>query len=287
MAAQHLLHSNASSASQTGQVLAMTLLHNSDLTEGTLTNAKMELISRAKTRAEEDRKKQEASKTIPIDKIQPLLGLVSSMKENLDAISAERSSLLATEQRRIKQIDDLKSNMYGLETSIRTAVDSLDEVHEVSIADLFKAPELDLKIDLEEAVSVVRNMQLASQSEVQTVSIQEFERVKSQLSSLLAAQNPGYQTQLQTPITKTRGYSDHRGRGARRGGGRPRSGVGSGRKLICYDCGSEEHLRGDVSCKEQSWLTKQRADRERNGATQQPGETRKPTEYFHRGPSQN
>ena len=53
LAAEHLMHSNASTSSQIGEVLAITLLNNANLEERTLTNAKLQLISLAEARAVE------------------------------------------------------------------------------------------------------------------------------------------------------------------------------------------------------------------------------------------
>jgi hypothetical protein len=50
LAADHLMHANASSTSQTAEILAILLLTNSLLPDDTLTAAKLELISSAKSR---------------------------------------------------------------------------------------------------------------------------------------------------------------------------------------------------------------------------------------------
>ena len=47
------MNSNASTSSQIGEVLEITLLNNANLEEGTLTNAKLQLISLAEARAVE------------------------------------------------------------------------------------------------------------------------------------------------------------------------------------------------------------------------------------------
>ena len=49
------MHSNASINSQVGDMLAITLPNNANLEEGTLTNAKLHIISLAETRALEVR----------------------------------------------------------------------------------------------------------------------------------------------------------------------------------------------------------------------------------------
>lgn len=47
LAADHLMHSRVTSGSQIARVLAITLLNNVNLEEGTLTNAKLQLIALA------------------------------------------------------------------------------------------------------------------------------------------------------------------------------------------------------------------------------------------------
>lgn len=51
LAAEHRIHSNASTFSQIGEVLAITLLNNANLEEGTLANAKLHLMSLAESLA--------------------------------------------------------------------------------------------------------------------------------------------------------------------------------------------------------------------------------------------
>ena len=50
LAADHLMHGGLSSSSQVGEVLAITLLNNASLSDETLTNAKLQLISLAQAR---------------------------------------------------------------------------------------------------------------------------------------------------------------------------------------------------------------------------------------------
>jgi len=54
LAAKHLMSANASSSSQIGEVLAITLLNNANLEDGTLTNAKVALINLAEARAKDE-----------------------------------------------------------------------------------------------------------------------------------------------------------------------------------------------------------------------------------------
>ena len=58
LAAEHLMHAGATSSSQIGEVLAITLLNNAALDESTLTNAKLRLISLAESRRELDSENQ-------------------------------------------------------------------------------------------------------------------------------------------------------------------------------------------------------------------------------------
>ena len=50
VASQDLMHAGASTSSRIGEVLAITMLNNAKLEEGTLTNAKMQLVALAESR---------------------------------------------------------------------------------------------------------------------------------------------------------------------------------------------------------------------------------------------
>ena len=62
LAGKHLRQTGTSSASQTGQMLAITLLNNAKLDDVTLINAKMQLVQLAKDR---EAKEEEEAKSVP------------------------------------------------------------------------------------------------------------------------------------------------------------------------------------------------------------------------------
>ena len=60
LAADHWMHGGLSSSSQVGEVLAITLLNNANLSEETLTSAKLQLISLAEALSSAEKKAAEA-----------------------------------------------------------------------------------------------------------------------------------------------------------------------------------------------------------------------------------
>ena len=88
LAAEHLLHANASSSSQIGEVLAITLLNNANLGEGTLTNAKLQLISHAEARISEKEKYGACVESVPKEGLLELQKLNDQL-HSLDAPSCE------------------------------------------------------------------------------------------------------------------------------------------------------------------------------------------------------
>lgn len=80
LAAEHLMHSNASTSSQVGEVLAITLLNNANLEEGTLTNAKLQLISLAEARAENE--KDRATKEVSAKALDDLEKIIRKIKDS-------------------------------------------------------------------------------------------------------------------------------------------------------------------------------------------------------------
>lgn len=73
LAAKHLIHARASPSSQTGQVLEITLLNNVNLDEGTLNNAKSDLIKYAKNREEGITEAVQQPRSIPMTTLTPIL----------------------------------------------------------------------------------------------------------------------------------------------------------------------------------------------------------------------
>lgn len=155
-------------------MLSIALLHTADLTEGTPTNAEMELLSLAEKRAEDDHKKKGANKTVRFDAVMLLFTLIDYLVSILNSRpSSERNK--AADQYRIDQIFQVKDNVSEMRDITKTISKSIQQKPEdVSIADMFKSPELDLEIDLGDAVTVGRNMQEAAQSRAQPYRFKNF-----------------------------------------------------------------------------------------------------------------
>lgn len=90
LAAIYLLYSHASSTSQFGELLAITLLNNACLEECTLTNTKIHLISLAEGRALEDNKS--LAETIMV--LKEKLAQVSTIVEKFKALDQPSPNIL-------------------------------------------------------------------------------------------------------------------------------------------------------------------------------------------------
>ena len=77
---KHLRYCGASSSSQTGQVLAITLLNNAKLDDILLTNEKMQLISLAEARSKDDEAPE--TRKIPLSSIDPVMGAAEDLKNH-------------------------------------------------------------------------------------------------------------------------------------------------------------------------------------------------------------
>lgn len=137
LAAKHLPHANASSVSQTDQVLAITLLHNDDLSKAVLTSAKLELISLATKRAHEDLVRE--LRTISIGLLEPVMASVRTVKEELTALANLGSSIRASRECS-RSISSNQERFGTLKSPLRSTYDCIDPPRRPSIAEMFKSP---------------------------------------------------------------------------------------------------------------------------------------------------
>lgn len=80
LAAETSCISNACTSSQVGEVLAITLLNDANLEEGTLTNAKLQLISLAEARSENE--KEKATKEVSVKVLDYLEKVIKQLKDS-------------------------------------------------------------------------------------------------------------------------------------------------------------------------------------------------------------
>ena len=109
LAETHLLHATASPSSQIGEVLAVTLLNNANLDEGTLINATSALITHAEAREKEGAHQDfiEVFKST-IDSIHSISLKLSSLEKERDIPADEAARKVFMENFRSTSIDYIK-----------------------------------------------------------------------------------------------------------------------------------------------------------------------------------
>ena len=121
LAADHLMHGALSSSSQVGEVLAITLLNNANLSEETLTSAKLQLIALAKEREEvRDTESLPSRTSIPISVEQEIADLTAKVNELKD------SRLVKTFKN--DSITDVKSRLHSLKHGISVISSRLESI---------------------------------------------------------------------------------------------------------------------------------------------------------------
>lgn len=189
LAAKHLLHSNASSTSQIGEVLAITLLKNANLEDETLTNAKLQPISHAQARSKE-KEIDNASNGLVLKEILAELQTISEQLQILDA-SIRDSEMSASELKKeqmyyrsknaslcrqlLRSIKDLKASPQG--NSNKTSVDVR-----------FLSQNKSCRLKLDDAVIILRNLTHISSMDSLQFSMKDVQamvdrKVKSFLTS--------------------------------------------------------------------------------------------------------
>lgn len=275
LAGKHLRYCGASASSQTGQVLAITLLNNARLDEVVLTNAKMQLISLAQDRAEKDAPNLAKAKIDP-DTLEPAVVYANEFKDKCYA-DAEKT-INGKRKVRISFLDEIKEGSEQLVEMLENArTSATDETTEdSSLEDLFKEKGSVISINLDDAVTVLRNIAQGPSSKpmfsMADVTTMVQEQVKAYLShhsgaSALADAPPLGSSSRGSKRRKPNGNGNGKGSShasAKKRDNKPGD-TGKKRRLNdlipdaddhCLDCGSKDHRRGANECKSPSWGTK-------------------------------
>ena len=160
LAADHLMHGGLSSSSQVGQVLAITLLNNASLSEETLTNAKLQLISLAQARESQG---QTEAVYIPKSKIDEL-GEVAAKLGNMPSELQFRcftNETLETAKSKIKKcrhsvLRTLRANQ------IESSIDATLQESTADLGERLLRPTPRCRLNLDDAVVVLRNLSCPS-----------------------------------------------------------------------------------------------------------------------------
>ena len=298
LASKHLRYCDASPSSQVGQVLAITLLNNARLDEIVLTNAKMQLISLAQDRAKNDSKDDDPM--IPLKSLEPAISFAEQFKETCD----EGPESEDDEESDEKLDEFLDKTRNGSEELVEMLVAARDHARkepseEASLQEMFKDKSQVIKLHLDDAVTVLRNIAEGSQSKQQTFTHTEVQTMITQgiqsyftkmgINRPLADAPPlgsGNYGGSSSDGKKRKGRDNSGGKGSSKG---PKPGAfdsNGGRSIKrkrlndwvpnagehCPDCGSKTHKRGDDACKRPAWATekvreakKREADKEKQG----------------------
>lgn len=172
LAAEHLMHTNATS--QISEVLAITLLNNANLEEGTLTNAKLQLIALAEARASEELDK--ASKPVALTALGKLTEVAQKIFDTTGPLKFKNTE--AGLKRAHMKFRSLNVNN---SRELRTALDvfnaSTSDQQEDSIASLILSKKKSCKLHLEDAVSVPGTLTLTSYASTSSMSMKDVENL--------------------------------------------------------------------------------------------------------------
>ena len=274
LAGKHLRYCGASSSSQTGQVLAITLLNHAKLDDILLTNAKMQLISLAEARSKHDESVESAK--IPLSTIKPVIDAAENLKDHCADTTTDANGNVAIRsgyiQRAMDGAEELHTMLLGISTE-----NSEKNTENDSFEEMFKEKGSMIKINLDDAVTVLRSIAEGSQTKQLFTKAEVTAMVDEKFKTFLA--NHGNPLSLAPPLgsssSPSGGISKKRkGKGGKSGakrdkkdGGNGAGGSGDRRKrrlneLVpeaddhCLDCGSKDHRRGSEDCKKPSWGTK-------------------------------
>lgn len=129
---------------------------------------------------------------------------------------------------------------------------------EDSVASLILSKKKPCKLHLEDAVSVLGNLTLTAFGSSSGISMKDVESLveRNVQRALLSVAHTGQVAQQDKSFGNNKGnYSKNHSTGKRRSNPR---GSSEGKIITCYDCGEKDHKRGDLRCKNPSFITKRR-----------------------------
>ena len=275
LAGKLLRHIQSSSTSQAGEVLAITLLHNAKLDDVTLTNAKIQLVNLAKER---EMNEGNLEKSVTVEQLKDLFHESKTLE------------LYCTHAKEYKQSNEKNPpNFSGtvfhhseriskLLQDVKSPDENNDE--EPPIEEMFKEKGSRIRLRLDDAVTVLRNIS-SGVSNKQLYSLGDIdEMLEERLKSHLAKQAGGSVTPKNTENNRDSGKekADNRSnnkREAKRGrkdhNDRSEKQASKRKKVTeivpeaadrCHDCGAEGNFRGDPSCPRKSWISNKILEKE-------------------------
>jgi len=285
LAAKHLMSANASSSSQIGEVLAITLLNNANLEDGTLTNAKVALINLAEARAKDEGGVNTI--TLPKNYYETLVKLNARFNSVPKILPGDRdANELSTYHANFRsQCMELMGLLDKLMNDMKSTI--VAERVTDSVANLFISEQNRTKLHLDDAVSVLRNLTETRKSSAQTFTMSEVQSmVERQVNQALLAANGPFRQDRNAGNRNPSASSNGKGNNNRRNK-RSRDSSERNDDDVCFDCGDAGHRRRDLSCKSPSYLTKKRRSEqaERNTGDSDKDGKKKNSSFFRKGSS--
>jgi hypothetical protein len=294
LAADHLMHANASTSSQTAEMLAIILLNNSLLPDDTLTAAKLELIRIAESRQVPSKPR----KFVSPEEITEVSGELNVLDKD---IVKQHNNLIQGTSTPHGRSDNSLQKLRDTHNKLRKTIGLLSVLSEQCHGYQQTSTHTDLvghrlEFRLDDAIHVLKSLDQSSPYITQTSSAENIEgiiatRVQHALLATTPASSPASFDQAQiealieariqkamlgansheVPVPSYKRKTPTASRPIRR----PSLTAPDGSKA-CYDCGSTDHVCGDNSCATPSWSTQQR--RKIRGST--PAES---NPFFHQG----
>ena len=294
LAADHLMHANASSSSQTAEMLAIILLNNSLLPDDTLTAAKLELI-----RIAESRQLPSNSQTvISSEEIMDLSGELTTLDKDI-----------IKQHNRLVQANSVPQGLG--ESSVRKLRDTHNKLQKTirllsGLATQFhhdQQPSMHtdlighrLEFRLDDAIHVLKSLDQSNAFVTQPSTIDNNEGLPTtRFHHALLAATPAHQPEIcdqaqiealiESRIQKamlganvrelSMPSNKRKTPASSRPIRRPTLTAPDGSKA-CYDCGSTDHVCGDTACATPSWSTQQRRRIKESASTDS-------NPFFHQG----
>ena len=252
LAAEHLMRAGTTQSSQIGEVLAITLLNNADLPEGTLTNSKLQLISLARSHC----RGKDQPVVLPSQDADTLIQTGKRVKNLLEDAKIYRSY---SRSRVIETFAKLRSGIRKAQEESEAALKRLDlqnnnkDNRSITKGITMSGPRCILRLD--DAVSVVQSLaqttkradthQPITKTQMQTAVSKE---VRSFLAINSAIRNPQPYIPKGKRNTSDRLAESHPSRPIKMrktSEQKPRSTLSDLCGNQCLDCGSSNHKRGD------------------------------------------
>ena len=283
LAATHLLHAIASSSSQIGEVLAVTLLNNANLDEGTLIIATSVLITLAEAREKEVAHNDSMEVSNPmIDGIHSISLKLSSLEKERDIPADENARKVFTENFRSMSIDYIKK-IVPLIQDLKDQTVSKSSASTVSST--FLSDQRHITLNLDDAVQVLRSItQAPSSMSANKLSAKDIDAlVNRKVNALLSSHKISTKQASSGKSNNDRARQDNRN--DKSGGSRKRKRddtASDSSNERCFDCGEDDHRRGSTACQKPSYLTlmirKRREDRQ--GGSSYGGENLDSKKFF-------